>query len=656
MIRNFLRDTRGNYAVLAVIAMVPIMGALALAVDYAEVSRQREATRNALDAANMAVARQMLQGTSDEPTLKRFAEDFFKANLGPVSPANAPLTVTFPANNFGGGTLKLETNLKYKPMFLPVAAALLNQSSKDVDLSFHVISEVRLKNTLEVALVLDNSGSMAYLGSGTGQKRIDLLKAASKQLVDKMADQAAAMKQINEPVRFGLVPFAAAVNVAPDTDDQSWLDTEGLSPIHHENFDWSKMTAANAPLLGNRYAEFSGGTWRKRGTGWGDTVGQPLTRFSLYQDMVAQTDREEIPNTKRRVCKKSSSKCDSYTYEPDYEYTIAQYTSWQGCVEARPAPYNNNDAPASKTEPATLFVPMFAPDEAKHLWRDLDNDNIYDLNGDSFDYSNNWWADWEDSDATSRQRDVRKYFRVKPYDASPAGSGAGPNLSCTTNPITPLADVSVQEGRSAIKAAIDDMAPSGNTNVPEGTAWGWRVVSSGPPFTNGRKDGERGNDKVVIVLTDGANTYTDLGNTDAGYAKNRSTYAAYGYTGQSYDGTGVTRMFLGTSSSVGKTNYTASNYQAAMDEQMQAVCANAKGPKARNEQGAGNDSVIVMTVALDLSPSKDDEKKAIEALKSCSSYSRTTVGKKLFWNATGANLMQVFKEIADELSNLRIVS
>ena len=50
-------------------------------------------------------------------------------------------------------------------------------------------------------------------------------------------------------------------------------------------------------------------------------------------------------------------------------------------------------------------------------------------------------------------------------------------------------------------------------------------------------------------------------------------------------------------------------------------------------------------------------------LQTCASRSRyardpndLTKGRKLFWNATGANLSQVFKEIADELSNLRIVS
>lgn len=658
MIRNFLRDRRGSYAILTVAAMVPIMGALALAIDYSEMSRQREITRNALDAAGIATARRLIEGATDDQ-LKAYASDFFKANLGPVKPANTTLVVTLPGNNSGGGTLKLEANLKYDPYFVPAAAALLGKGSGSNQMEFSVKSEIRLKNTLEVALVLDNSGSMSYLGSGTGQKRIDLLKAASKQLVDKMADQAAAMKQIDKPVQFGLVPFAASVNIAPDNDDQSWMDTNGLSPVHHENFDWSKMTQANMTAadiaqIGERFAEYSGGMWRKKGAGWGTAVGEPLTRFSLYQDIIAQTDREAVPNTVRRVCKRySSGRCREYTNEPEYEYTVSQYTSWQGCVEARPAPYNTDDTTATTTKPETLFVPMFAPDEARHLWTDLDDDGIPDLNSDNWNYDNDWWADWQDTTTKPRQADMRKYFRVKPYDAAAAPDGNGPNYSCTTNPITPLTDISVTAGKDAIKKAIDDMEPSGNTNVPEGTAWGWRVVSSPAPFTGGRSESEKGNDKVIIVLTDGANTYSSFG--DSSYANNRSTYAAYGYAGKGYNGTSTSRIFMGTSSSVSKSTYTSDNFQAAMDETMQTVCSNAKGVNARKIDGQGNDAVVVMTVSLDLSESKTAEKKAIDAMKACASYSRTTIGKKLYWNATGANLMQVFKEIADELSNLRIV-
>lgn len=666
MIRKFLKDERGSYAIMTVAAMVPIMGALALAIDYAEISREREVVRNALDAANFAVARQILGGSaapteSDaekekrEERLKEYAVQFFNANLGSIKPANAPLTVTLPNNSFGGGTLEMEATLTYEPYFLPAAAALLGKSSSSFDLTFEVKSAIRLKNTIEVALVLDNSGSMSEKGSGTGQKRIDLLKTASKQLVETLAAQAAQMKQIEEPVQFALVPFAASVNVGPMNDNERWMDTEGLSPVHHENFDWSKMDSNSAALLGNRYAEFTGGKWRKRGTGWGEAELQPLTRFSLYQDITVQSDRERVEGSKHYVCyeKRSNGTCRRGADEYDYTYTYNQFSSWQGCVEARPAPYNNNDEPATKTKPATLFVPMFAPDEARHLWRlDIDGNGLIedkepDLNNASFGYGNNWWADWDNSGASARQKDMRKYFRIKPYGSTSPDSGDGPNASCSTTPITPLVDVSKDEGKKIIEKAIDAMQPAGNTNVPEGTAWGWRVVSSGAPFTEGRADGEKGNDKVIIVLTDGANTYSNTPSGSDG-AGNKSTYAAYGYTGVGYNGTGTTRMFTGTKSK--------SNFQAAMDEHLQQVCINAKGTNARKVTGEGNDNVIVMTVSLDLSESYSEEKKAIAALKDCASYSRATLGKKLYWNATGANLMEVFKEIADELSNLRIVS
>jgi hypothetical protein len=90
-----------------------------------------------------------------------------------------------------------------------------------------------------------------------------------------------------------------------------------------------------------------------------------------------------------------------------------------------------------------------------------------------------------------------------------------------------------------------------------------------------------------------------------------------------------------------------------MDEQLQMVCANAKAP----DQG----NVIVVTVSLDLSTSVASEKKAIDALTNCASDSRFKKNddgtpKKLYYNATGSNLAEKFKEIADELSNLRIVS
>jgi Flp pilus assembly protein TadG len=653
MFRRFLTDVRGNYALLTVISMVPIMGALAIGIDYTELSRQCDATRNALDAAGIATARRIAEGATEQQS-KDYAKDFFEANLANVNPADTTLTVLLPNNNFGGGTLKLSASVIYHPHFLPAAAMLIGKTSSSPTCATE--SEIRLKNTLEVALVLDNSGSMREYGKGTSQQRIDLLKSASKELVETLAKQAAMMKQVSEPVRFGLVPFSASVNVGPENDKKSWMDTTGISPIHHENFDWSTMTQteANGNFLGDRFAKKVGDAWWKIGTGWGETEGQALTRFSLFQDMLVESDRERVSGSRHYVCyeKYNNGTCKDGGYEYDYTYETSRFASWQGCVEARPVPYNNNDATPTASDPATLFVPMFAPDEPKHLWRDLDHiDETLELDGESFGYSNNWWADWQNgTDAKARQRDARKYFRVKPYGSSNPGSGYGPSFSCTTEPITPLTDVTVDAGKLVITKAIDDMQPTGNTNVPEGTAWGWRVVSSTEPFTNGRDNNEKGNDKVVIVLTDGANTYGDVNYYSSDLAENRSTYAAYGYVGRKFAETeSYTRLYKDTSSDVDKATYTPSNYQTALDEQMRKVCANAKGA-----------NVLLMTVALDLDENDTAEAKAISELKTCASDSRFRKGEdgnpaKLFWNATGATLSTVFKEIADELSNLRIV-
>ena len=83
----------------------------------------------------------------------------------------------------------------------------------------------------------------------------------------------------------------------------------GISPIHHENFDWSQMTEDKPNLLGDRFAEKVGDVWYKRGAGWGESENQradtlqPLrrhhrairarrnSRLASLRQMVEQTAR-----------------------------------------------------------------------------------------------------------------------------------------------------------------------------------------------------------------------------------------------------------------------------------------------------------------------------------------------------------------------------
>ena len=623
MVRNFWKNTEGNFALITAIAMIPVMGGVALAIDYSEMVRERQETLNALDAAGIATGRYIASGATDAQAIA-YANSFFKANLNTVLPSNVTLNVALPATN-SGGTLKLSADLTYNPKFLPAATYLIGGSNQTA-LKFNASSEIRLKNTVEVALALDNSGSMDYYGTGSGKKRIDLLKAAAKQLIDTLAGQASTIKQVSEPVKFGLVPFAASVNIGADKEGQPWMDNDGISPVHHENFDWTSFGYSNN-TSNRRVTKDANGIYRKTGSDWGTQRNQKVTRFTLFNEMKYYT---------------------SY-----YSNAKDNYTSWAGCVEQRPSPYDVDDTPASTGNPATLYVPMFAPDQVRN------------------DY-NNYWSDVVSSDdysAAKRQAYMPKYFDlsnigyVASAGTSKAGLNAGPNASCTTQPITPLTDVTNVDGMNKIKTAIDAMQPLGGTSVGSGLAWGWRVVSSGAPFTEGRPETEKGNDKVVIVLTDGANTYYtpgSLGYNDSAGAK--SIYADYGFQAPyNTNSTYSPRLLLNTSNAVVKSGYGTfdnDNYTKAMNEQMAKLCDNAK--KA---------NILVMTVSLDIDPSKisnaNDKAAAqsqIDGLKACASFSRhrkdpsdPTKPAKLYWNATGADLSDKFKEIADELSNLRII-
>src|SRR5690554_1003506 len=105
---------------------------------------------------------------------------------------------------------------------------------------------------------------------------------------------------------------------------------------------------------------------------------------------------------------------------------------------------------------------MFAPDEPGDRWTPAGGGSIA-----NYGAANNWWNDFGGSSGQTRLRNMKKYFEVRPYDA-PSPQGVGPNYSCTTRPLTPLTDVSKDEGLATIKAAIGDMQANGATNVPEG--------------------------------------------------------------------------------------------------------------------------------------------------------------------------------------------
>jgi len=100
---------------------------------------------------------------------------------------------------------------------------------------------VKGTGSIEIALVLDNSGSMGGSSGSVNGTYIEDLKAAAANLVGTMFAGA----EGTERVKVGLVPFAASVNVGPAHRGADWIDNNGQSSIHMQNFVDGSRTRFN---------------------------------------------------------------------------------------------------------------------------------------------------------------------------------------------------------------------------------------------------------------------------------------------------------------------------------------------------------------------------------------------------------------------------
>jgi hypothetical protein len=133
-------------------------------------------------------------------------------------------------------------------------------------------------NDLEIALVLDNSGSMAEGG------RMDALKAASKELVDiLMLDPA-----LKNHVQIAIVPFATSVNVDPANRNAAWMDKAAASATHVENFAADAATKNRFSLFSQMNVNWGGCVEaRTHGLDTTDTAPNPSDARTLFVPMFA---------------------------------------------------------------------------------------------------------------------------------------------------------------------------------------------------------------------------------------------------------------------------------------------------------------------------------------------------------------------------------
>jgi Flp pilus assembly protein TadG len=531
--KRFLRDTSGQFAIMAAVVSVPLLMGVGLAVDYSNILRLKTELQTAVDSAVLAVAHEA--DKIDDTKAFEIADKFLRANL---SESFSNLSVVR-----SGRTVNISANLVAPVHF----GGLFGFPS--VDLNAKASTEIVYVN-YEIALALDTTGSMA------GGK-LQAMKEAVSGLIDTMAAQ----NTRTDSLKFALVPFSSKVNVGAQFGPEynadgtvkrapaAWLDSLAKSPISQSDLD------------------------------------PGVSRFALMRNMGV---------------------------------------TWEGCVEARAStasdPYDVNDEEPNASDPETMFVPAFASDEPDT--GSFPNSYLGDgiaavTKGTAAErmqrYGAVYNAAFKSLTFAKQIEESLAWTKVTPNLSNQTFFGGypvpkGPNFGCDVQPIVPLST-----NFPAIKAKVDALQALGSTNIIEGAAWGWRVLSSRAPFTEGQRENVSVR-KILVVLTDGTNNLGQISNTLG------SMHSSYGYLA---DGR------------LGIESGTAEQVSEAMNEKTLQACTNAK-----------KDGVEIYTIRLE-----EPNVATGNMLKDCATDADHYI------DVPNRSLLdEAFEKIADKISIIRLSS
>jgi len=180
-------------------------------------------------------------------------------------------------------------------------------------------------------------------------------------------------------------------------------------------------------------------------------------------------------------------------------------------------------------------------------------------------------------------------------------------MNCDSSPLTPLTST-----RSDVNAALDAMAASGGSNISEGIAWAWRVLSPDAPFAMAKPYDAANNKKYMIILARGANWIVGLKNM------NESYYSAWGY---------------GANNRLNSSSHTTPSLTDSMNQKSRDAC-----------RGASDKGVLVYTIGFGVS---DAHTRSM--LQYCAS-----LPSMRYTAETADELRAIFESIGRDLTPVRI--
>jgi Flp pilus assembly protein TadG len=202
--RAFEENRSGNVAIIFALTVIPIFGAAAVAVDYSRANAARTAMQAALDTTALMVSKESLNITTTQVQNK--GQKYFNAQFSYPDVKNVTITFTLQNNGPGDFTVIAE------------AAGTIRTSIAQVigikKLNIRADTQVRFGfKALELALALDNTGSMAQKNKMTELKSAVTLLLATLKKNSKVQDD----------TKVAIIPFNTVVNVGTGYSSAPWV-------------------------------------------------------------------------------------------------------------------------------------------------------------------------------------------------------------------------------------------------------------------------------------------------------------------------------------------------------------------------------------------------------------------------------------------------
>jgi Flp pilus assembly protein TadG len=210
-LRSFIGDKRGSVAITFALASTSLVMAVGCAIDYSRATSLRASLQAVTDSAALAQVRQA--AVLSDANLRTATQNQLNAAF-----PYGPVTITTFTVGATRSDLQLVTSAASQNTFMKAFG-------RDT-LTVTATSYGKVGNdTFEIALVIDNSGSMGT--SAGGASKLASAKDAANQLVDIMMTSKAAGR-----TKISVVPFTLVVNIGSTYGTQTWMDRAAQSSIH----------------------------------------------------------------------------------------------------------------------------------------------------------------------------------------------------------------------------------------------------------------------------------------------------------------------------------------------------------------------------------------------------------------------------------------